>query len=306
MKDVKRSDIDAGSYTFKPWHPISLAALSHSRGNSFPAYLTARGGVSTKLVDMMRPLFNAGVKPDTFAKMVLEMQTKRHVRANLDYEHCLTLKRADPNFPRTTVLPIFSCFGDAEKYAGLVPTGRYFQSIYEDYHDSIAEFLDIEVKKRGAERLNWDVSYKEAKHLARYHGESIFKGLVTATNEVGEIRIQFHVVTDGFDQFITAIHAFRETLDAYGFQLTKLLSTDNPSRDAAFFLQELPSLRAQQAKLNAIGSDAARAEHTDTNYFKIDDPSLVEVVTTVSTINSKVGAIRESMLTPGYPLHVET
>ena len=38
--------------------------------------------------------------------------------------------------------------------------------------------------------MHWDVSDKEAKHLGRYHGESVFKGLVTATNEVGEIRMK--------------------------------------------------------------------------------------------------------------------
>ena len=39
-------------------------------------------------------------------------------------------------------------------------------------------------KKRGARRLHWDASYKEAKHLARYHGNSHFKALITGTNEV--------------------------------------------------------------------------------------------------------------------------
>ena len=31
--------------------------------------------------------------------------------------------------------------------------------------------------------LHWDASYKEAKHLGRYHSESIFRALITATNE---------------------------------------------------------------------------------------------------------------------------
>ena len=51
-------------------------------------------------------------------------------------------------------------------------------------------------------------------HLCRYHGVSIFKGLVTATNNYGEIRVQFHVVTDGQDQTESAIKEMRETLAA--------------------------------------------------------------------------------------------
>jgi hypothetical protein len=46
--------------------------------------------------------------------------------------------------------------------------------------------MDVEVKKRGAERIAEDVSYKEAKHLSKYHGESIFSGLATGVNNFGE------------------------------------------------------------------------------------------------------------------------
>ena len=66
---------------------------------------------------------------------------------------------------------------------------------------SIKGHFDREVKKRGCKRLHWDASYKEAKHLSQHHGHKIFIALITGTNELGEIRVQFHVVTDGQDQF---------------------------------------------------------------------------------------------------------
>ena len=144
-----------------------------------------------------------------------------------------------------------------------MPRGEYFASIYNDFGDSIASHLDTEVKKRGATRLHWDVSYKEAKHLARYHGEPIFKGLVSATNQVGEVRIQFHVVTDGFDQFEAPIDQFLLTMNAHGHDPTELLGTDNPSRDAAYFKNKLPGLRAKQAELDAIASGGATAANAN-------------------------------------------
>ena len=48
--------------------------------------------------------------------------------------------------------------------------------------------LTLQVKKRGAQRLHWDVSYKVEKHVAQFHGKPLYKGLLTATNEVGEAR----------------------------------------------------------------------------------------------------------------------
>ena len=50
-----------------------------------------------------------------------------------------------------------------------MPSGRYLSTVYKQYEESIADNLDKEVKKRGARRLHWDASYKEAKHLGRYH-----------------------------------------------------------------------------------------------------------------------------------------
>ena len=61
---------------------------------------------------------------------------------------------------------------------------------------SIRAHLSKEVKKRGALRLAIDVSYKEAKKLCRVGGKAVYVGLVTGVNEVGEIRLQFHIVSD--------------------------------------------------------------------------------------------------------------
>ena len=66
-------------------------------------------------------------------------------------------------------------------------------------------YMDKEVKKRCGAHLKWDVSYKEAKHLAQYKGQSLYHGLVSAMNEFNETRLQFHVVTDGQDQFVGPI-----------------------------------------------------------------------------------------------------
>ena len=67
----------------------------------------------------------------------------------------------------------FSKFGDKEQYNGRVPSGRYLAHVYKLYHASIRTHLNNEVKKQGAQTLHWDVSYKEAKNLCQYRGQSI-------------------------------------------------------------------------------------------------------------------------------------
>ena len=106
------------------------------------------------------------------------------------------------------------------------------------------------MKKRGAERLHWDASYKEAKHLGQYHGKSVFHALITGTNEIGEIQVQFHVVTDGHEQMVAPLEAMLHTMNAYGQSPPTHLATDNPEKDESFFLGQIPSLQARQDELN--------------------------------------------------------
>ena len=115
----------------------------------FPALLTKNLGVDKLIVDMMRPLFNAGVRPERFAKFLLELHTKEHHHACLAHEHEISARRvanADCD-----AAPL-SDFADKARYAGLVPSGKYLSAVYKEYSQSIKPHLNAEVKKRGARR----------------------------------------------------------------------------------------------------------------------------------------------------------
>ena len=137
--------------------------------------------------------------------------------------------------------------------------------------------------------MHWDVSYKEAKHLGKYHGESVFKGLVTATNEVGEIRIQFHVVTDGHDQMLDSIQKFLQTVTEYNQAAPKILTTDNVPGDKPFLLSSFPSLQAQQDAFD----NGIQQPHTATDPECVLDASRYALCTSVAEMNSKVQAARD-------------
>ena len=167
-----------------------------------------------------------------------------------------------------------------------MPSGSYLGSIFKRYGALIKDHLAAEVKKRGAEHLNWDVSYKTPKHLCRYHGHSIFKGLVTATNNFGEIRVQFFVVTDGHDQMKQAIIEMRETILAYGQKMTVRVGSDKPGDDRLFFTSLIPELQQAQDLLNNTISVATPPATPDV--FDID-ANLIKIGTTALEINTLAG-----------------
>ena len=241
---------DMPQYTFMGYNPVSVGLLPFGYGDNFPAFLTHRSAVDKSIIDWMRPLYDSGVRPEAFSDILLELHSKEYLRNWKAYEHEVE-RYFLLNSGRDDETVMYSLFSDKTKYDGRVPTGKYLSRVYKLYHRSIKQHLAKEVKKRGARWLHWDASYKEAKHLCRYRGSNVFKALITATNEYGEVRLQFHVVTDGHDQMRAAVAAFNKTNWEYGQPMPELFFTDNPSADKEFFVSVIPSLRISEERLNA-------------------------------------------------------
>ena len=63
-------------YTFMAWNMKSLPLLADGRGDKFPAFLTWKAGVSKQLIDLMRPLFDCGVRPHKLSGLLLKLHSK--------------------------------------------------------------------------------------------------------------------------------------------------------------------------------------------------------------------------------------
>ena len=199
---IANVELDDSKYTFMGWNQTSLTLLPYNRGSKFPAFLTWRAGVDKTIITTLRQDVAGGKGFDRISKDLLEHHTEKFTDVHLEYEYDIK-ERLDGGLI-TEEYQAFGDFRDAKLYRGLVPTGAYLQHVYLLYHDSIRTHLIKEVKKRVTTSLRWDVSYKEAKHISRVRGQPVFKGLVTAMNEFGEIRIQFHVYTDSHERKLVA------------------------------------------------------------------------------------------------------
>jgi hypothetical protein len=101
-------------HTFMCWNSKSLLLLPNDYGEDFPAFLTHRSGVDKLIIDLMRPLFNKGLKPASFAQTLLELHSKRFTKDWIKHEIELQKNIGDILGGRDHEM--FSAFNDKLKY----------------------------------------------------------------------------------------------------------------------------------------------------------------------------------------------
>jgi hypothetical protein len=289
-------------YTFMGYDPKSLPLTSMGSGDEFPAFLTWRAGLDKDLIDMMRAMFDKGVRPESFSDMLLEMHSKHHVRAWLRYERAYAQEKKKEALGAFQPWDDFSSMYDEYGWNDRVPTGKYCAKAYKLFHESIRCHLNKEVKKRGAKTVSFDHSFKEAGNLCQYNGESIFNGLATGTTEVGEVRIQYHVVSGSHDQAKTPFEAFKNTTREYGLPELQLVHTDNPAADYNFFLNIFESLQRQREMFNS-----SLPLHNEVNPYPYDpNTPYLKIVETVGDISLAISAMVNIMnANKGFALDCE-
>jgi hypothetical protein len=65
--------VDKVQYSFMGWDKRIMHLYPNGIGMEFPAFLTWRCGLDNLVVDLMRPMFNKGIKPTQLANMLLEL-----------------------------------------------------------------------------------------------------------------------------------------------------------------------------------------------------------------------------------------
>jgi hypothetical protein len=259
-KECETCGIEETQCNFNGWNETSLKLLPNGYQYCFPAIVSKKSAIDKVILDMMRPLFDKGIRLSTLQSLLMELHTKKYTKQNIQYNYkvkaelqmCRRFRKGRPN------VKLLSEFGDRSGYDGFVPCRQYLKSVYISNHDKIKDMMDIEVKKRGAIRLFIDFSFKVGKHLWQYHGQRLFKGLCTGLNEHGECRIQFNTVTEDHQQMIPALEAMKRTATIFGQESVGLVTTDNPAHDKLFMQSMFEQLKTDEEKFNSFF--AAEAE----------------------------------------------
>ena len=74
-------------YSFRGYNEKSIVLLPRQLNLSFPAILTQKLAIDKSIFDIMRPLFDGGVKPNRFQKMIHELYHKEHMDLSLLHEY---------------------------------------------------------------------------------------------------------------------------------------------------------------------------------------------------------------------------
>lgn len=245
-------------YTFMGYNEDSIKQLPRQYGQYFPAMLTHKLSIDKALLDMMRPLFDGGIRPNRFRKMILELHSKEHARRSILHEFCdegniISTEREKERF---------SSFHDKEKYDGMVPDAKWFQHTYCKEMSSIREILDMFMKIQPTKIAKLDVMYKGPKKIKRVRGQKLVDGVVSLKNEFNAKRSEFFVVTDSKDQYETPLRNMVETQQILGHAGPEIAYVDNPSK-SQWLLDFIPSLRKTQDRFDALTSSDGEVENNE-------------------------------------------
>jgi hypothetical protein len=94
--------------------------------------------------------------------------------------------------------------------------------------------------------------YQIAKQIGKIQGERVFDGLLSVTNEFGEIRICDLVPTKAHSQFDIALSRWRDSLNTYGLEHPSVFFTDALS-DQPMLERHFPSLTKDVIPISDTG-----------------------------------------------------
>jgi hypothetical protein len=99
----------------------TLEQLPYGRGLLVPVLLSAKNGMDKVLLDLMRGLFNAGLRPAALSRILMELHTKAHTHAYLQHEFDFQAERDGLGFGAQSFASAeFSTFHNKSGYAGKV------------------------------------------------------------------------------------------------------------------------------------------------------------------------------------------
>ncbi|KAF8056942.1 hypothetical protein FPV67DRAFT_1637573 [Lyophyllum atratum] len=228
--------------TFRSWDSRILAGLSQSLSAEFPARLSHRSGISLPAFSFMRSCFQNGMGAKQFSDALRIQHLQRYDELHLQYLHSLAQRRGVSMW-RGQKFKSFLPFEDTspDGLHAFIPSSQWLRDMYDQFIEQHKDAFNQHTAMLSADICAIDHSHKVTKHVAKVDGEQVFTGLLTVTNEKGEMRVCSLVGTKAHSQFELALKRMRQSLNLYGHSQPIIFYTDNMS-DKQFLEESFPSL----------------------------------------------------------------
>ncbi|KAK0500418.1 hypothetical protein EDD18DRAFT_1438914 [Armillaria luteobubalina] len=221
--------------TLQSWDTHVLAKLPVMLAGQFPAHLTHRSGMSDSVLTLMWCCFQNGMGAKQFSDSLQVLHRRRYEMLEVEYLQTIESRaRASPSLCQT--YEPFPLFNDKTEQGlnTIVPSAQWCHDVYDNF---------IEAHEHKYHQHTAMLSGEICKHIAKISGETVFSGLLTMTNEYGQICICDLVPTKAYSQFSLALTRMRHSLEMYGLIQPHIIFTDFMG-DKKFLEELFPSLRA--------------------------------------------------------------
>ncbi|KAJ3777917.1 hypothetical protein FB446DRAFT_699599 [Lentinula raphanica] len=229
--------------TFQSWNPRILAMLPKWLSSEFPAHLSHRSGLSHGVFMFMRTCFQHRFGAKQFANALRVQQLQRYDELQLQYLYYMWESKSMITLLGHKI-ELFPPFQDRSPrgFAGFIPSAQWLRDTYDDFIAIHVQDMNQHTAMLTADIIAIDHSFKVTKQVTKINGVQVFVGLLTMTNEKGEIRLCNLVASKSHSQFEIALRKLSASLAMYGHLQPSICYTDNMA-DQPFMEQVLPSLR---------------------------------------------------------------
>ncbi|KAF9059632.1 hypothetical protein BDP27DRAFT_1385738 [Rhodocollybia butyracea] len=216
---------------YRSWDRRILAKLPPQLSAQFPAHLTWRS--------VLRSCLQNGMGAHQVAGMFRVQHLLRYDELRCQYLLTLMDRINMPGQVYEAFLPFED--GSDKGFHGFVPSGQWFRDVYDSLIESHKDSFNQHTAMLTARVCAIDHSHKLAKHIAKIDSVPIFIGLLTVTNDKGEIRVCNFVASKAHSQFTDVLKKVKASLDLYGHEQPQVFYTDNMS-DKGMLEECFPSL----------------------------------------------------------------
>ncbi|KAJ7861486.1 hypothetical protein B0H13DRAFT_1900460, partial [Mycena leptocephala] len=239
---------DGCKHHFHGWTTKLVKSLPRYIQLAFPAILSRKGGLSRRVLTLLRGANQHKMGPTGVRSVLFEMQTLRFNTLQLQYlESVFELEcgaNSQPNihnFSSEFQYPTFGDFGSPDKYNGFVPSVSYLTSMMNKAIELDEADADQHTACLPIDDLCVDDNHKVNKHIARVDGVPIFGAMWTCMSGFS-IRAQALTLTKGHDERLGPLIGIAASAKLYGYRDPAVIYSDDPLKDKSMLLAAFPTL----------------------------------------------------------------